>query len=78
MSAKQRWLARVTSFAFPRTFATHWGDTGRNYLCFTAEITTGSKNAVGREVEVQIPDEDAEKLARQILRIIQARKEVGQ
>lgn len=94
MSTKRRWLAKVTSFAFPRTFAvgpmpqardfpdleSHLRAVGEaakkeHHICFTAEITVGGgKKAVGREVEVQIPDEDAERLAHQILRLIEWRK----
>jgi hypothetical protein len=89
-----RWLAKVTSFAFPRTFATttqpprpdayatdeefiaasaEWGRK-HHHLCFTVQIAEGGKAAVGREVEVQVPDEDAERLARQILRLVEWRK----
>lgn len=56
-----RWLARVTSFAFPRRV------NGDDRLCFTVDITDGAKSAKGRKVEVQIPDSEAERLARQIL-----------
>lgn len=56
-----RWLARVTSFAFPR----REGDGNR--LCFTVDITDGPKSAKGRKVEVQIPDTEAERLAGQII-----------
>ena len=66
---KRAWLAKVTSFAFPRTFATAWGDTGEQYVCFTASITKGGKQALGRQVELQLPVEDAERLGQQMLRI---------
>ena len=51
---KRAWLAKVTSFAFPRTFATAWGNTGEHYVCFTGSITKGGKHAVGREIEVAV------------------------
>lgn len=73
-SRRGLWLARVTSFAFPRTFATAWGQDAAHHLCFTAEITEGTKTAVGRQVELQLPDEDAERLADQILRLRDWRK----
>ncbi|MFJ6608139.1 hypothetical protein [Streptomyces lydicus] len=66
---KRTWLAKVTSFTFPRTFARAWGDTGEHYVCFTAEITEGGKQALGREVELQLPVEDAERLGQQMLRM---------
>lgn len=84
------WLAKVTSFAFPRTFATSdkppapdayatdeefiaasaaWGRK-HHHLCFTAQITEGGKAAVGRQVEIQMPIDDAERLAHQMLRMV--------
>ncbi|MFJ8677185.1 hypothetical protein [Streptomyces sp. NPDC093589] len=66
---KRAWLAKVTSFAFPRTFATAWGDTGEHYVCFTGSITKGGKQTIGREIEVQIPVDEAERLGQQMLRI---------
>ncbi|MFB8122081.1 hypothetical protein ACFVG1_12915 [Streptomyces bacillaris] len=68
---KRAWLAKVTSFAFPRTFATAWGDTGEHYVCFTGSITKGGKQAVGREIEVQLSIEDAERLGQQMLRMVE-------
>ncbi|KIF66260.1 hypothetical protein HY68_36755 [Streptomyces sp. AcH 505] len=68
---KRAWLAKVTSFAFPRTFATAWGDTGERYVCFTGSITKGGKPAVGREIEVQMPVDDAERLGQQMLRMVE-------
>ncbi|MDK0525042.1 hypothetical protein [Streptomyces sp. ML-6] len=68
---KRAWLAKVTSFAFPRTFATAWGDAGEHYVCFTGSITKGGKQAVGREIELQLPVEDAERLGQQMLRVVQ-------
>lgn len=67
---KRAWLAKVTSFAFPRTFATAWGDTGEHYVCFTGSITKGGKQTVGREIEVQLPIEDAERLGQQMLKMV--------
>lgn len=68
---KRAWLAKVTSFAFPRTFATAWGDTGEHYVCFTGSITKGGKQAVGREIEVQLPVDDAERLGKQMLSMVE-------
>ncbi|MEU3261028.1 hypothetical protein ABZ694_25100 [Streptomyces albidoflavus] len=68
---KRAWLAKVTSFAFPRTFATAWGDTGKHHVCFTASVTKGGKQAVGREIEVQLPVAEAERLAQQMLRMVE-------
>lgn len=80
MSAR-KWLAKVTSFAFPRTFSTGplpktddvdvLMDAGRphHHVCFTVQITDGGKHAVGREVEVQLPAADAIRLGQQMLRI---------
>jgi hypothetical protein len=69
------WLAKVTSNAFPRCFTQQWDKPAVNHLCFTAEIVEGSKAVAGREVEVQLPDADAERLAHQILRLVQCRKQ---
>ncbi|MFC7794564.1 hypothetical protein [Streptomyces cinereoruber] len=68
---KRTWLAKVASFAFPRTFATAWGDTGEQYVCFTASITKGGKQAVGREIELQLSVEEAERLGQQMLRMVE-------
>lgn len=63
-----RWLARVTSFSFPRPH-----EQGER-LCFTVDITDGPKTAKGRKVEVQIPESDAVTLAEQILRMAGRKK----
>lgn len=80
MSARA-WLAKVSSFAFPRTFSTGplpktddlnvLVQAGRrhHHVCFTVQITDGTKQAVGREVEVQLPADDAIKLGQQMVRI---------
>jgi len=81
---KHAWLAKVTSFAFPRTFST--GPLPKtddltvlaeaawlhHHVCFTAEITHGSKSALGRAIELQLPVDDAERLAQQMLRMVAA------
>jgi hypothetical protein len=67
--SKRTWLAKVTSFAFPRTFASAWGDVGEPYVCFTAAITRGGKQALGRQVELQLSVEEAERLGQQMLRM---------
>lgn len=83
MSA-HRWLAKVTSFAFPRTFSTGplpetddiavLLEAGRrhHHVCFTVRITDGTKHAIGREVEVQIPADEAIKLGQQMVRVATA------
>lgn len=83
MSARA-WLAKVTSFAFPRTFSTGplpktdninvLMEAGRrhHHVCFTVQITDGGKQAVGREVEVQISADEAMKLGQQMVRIATA------
>ncbi|MBP5918704.1 hypothetical protein F3K34_43760 [Streptomyces sp. LBUM 1486] len=83
-SRKRRWLAKVTSFAFPRTFSTGplpktddlsvLLSAGRrhHHVCVTVQITEGGKHAVGREVEVQIPADQAIKLGRQMVRVATA------
>jgi hypothetical protein len=80
-SLRRRWLAKVTSFTFPRTFSTGplpatadvatLRDAARRHLhvCFTVQITDGTKQAVGREVEVQVPADDALRLGQQMARI---------
>ena len=98
MSARRTWLAKVTSFAFPRTFSTgplqtlsavrsligdHQPDAAdvnelveaalrHHHVCFTVEITDGSKHAVGRQVEVQLPADHAMKLGQQMVRVATA------
>jgi hypothetical protein len=81
MSARRAWLAKVTSFAFPRTFSTGplpetsdpavLKEAGRRHLhvCFAVEITHGGKGAIGRQVEIQIPADDALRLSQQMARI---------
>ncbi len=83
MSARV-WLAKVTSFAFPRTFSTGplpktddldvLMEAGRrhHHVCFTVQITEGGKHAVGREIEVQIPADEAMKLGQQMVRVATA------
>lgn len=68
---KRSWLAKVSSAAFPRTFARAWGDAGEPYVCFTVDITEGGKQALDRQVEVQLPVEDAERLGQQMLRMVE-------
>lgn len=78
---RKQWLAKVTSFAFPRTFSTGplpktddmnvlMEDARRHHhACFTVQITDGTKDAVGREIEVQVPADDAIRLGQQMARI---------
>lgn len=84
MSAGRKWLARVTSFAFPRTFsvgplpntedATVFLEAARqqHHVCFTVQITDGSKSAMSREVEVQLPADDAIRLGQQMVQVATA------
>ena len=80
-----QWLAKVTSFAFPRTFyvgalpqtddpATLLEAARRqHHVCFTVQITQGGgKDARHREVEVQVPADKAMQLGQQIVRIAQS------
>lgn len=81
MSARRTWLAKVTSFAFPRTFSTGplpatddvatLRDAARrhHHVCFTVQITDGGKRAVGREVEVQLSADEAMELGPQMVSI---------
>lgn len=81
MSTRRAWLAKATGFVFPRTFSTGslpktddiavLLEAGRrhHHVCFTVQITDGGKHAVGREVEVQLPADDAIRLGQQMLRI---------
>lgn len=59
-----RWLARITSFSYPRERA---GEGAQEpHLCFVVEITNGSKEVRGRRIEVQVPAEDAKDFGRQV------------
>lgn len=71
-----RWLARVTSFVFGRGFNEpgQFGNDPDPHLCFLVEITDGSKLARGKTVEVQVPDDEMERLAKQILRMTKLRR----
>ncbi|MFE0472738.1 hypothetical protein ACFW2V_14085 [Streptomyces sp. NPDC058947] len=68
------WLAKVGSFVYPRRFAGEWGGDPNPHHCIQFEITDGPKALRDRYVEVQIPDDDMERLARQMLSMIEARK----
>jgi hypothetical protein len=84
MSARRTWLAKVTSFAFPRTFSTGplpktddiavlmEAGCRHHHVCFTVQITDGTKHASGREIEVQIPATEAIKLGQQMVRVATA------
>jgi hypothetical protein len=75
------WLAKVTSFTFPRTFAQAWGDDGQQHLCFTVEVTDGGRAALGRQIEVQVPLSEAERLGKQMgsmATTLRAKTEVGE
>src|SRR4051812_20508704 len=84
MNARRTWLAKGARFAFPRTFSTgplpKTGDIARlmeagcrhHHVCFTVQITDGTKHASGREIEVQIPATEAIKLGQQMVRVATA------
>lgn len=71
------WLAKVTSFAFPRTFFTaprgvEHPPREHQRVCFTVEVTEGGgRQGVGREIEVQLPLADAMKFGAQMVRVAQ-------
>ncbi|MFE4915900.1 hypothetical protein ACFRCX_30825 [Streptomyces sp. NPDC056652] len=81
MSARREWLAKVITFAFPRTFSVGplpaTDDTGlllsvarnQHHVCFKVQLTTASKDDVGREVKVQIQADDAIRLGQQMIRV---------
>jgi len=69
VSNRRGWLAKISGFAFPRTFARAWGEDAKHHVCFTVEITDGGKAATGRQVEVQMPVDEAERLGQQMLRM---------
>lgn len=75
---KPKWLAKVTSFSFGRGFNApgEFGNDPDPHLCFTVEITDGSKLARGKAVEVQASDDDMERLAQQILRMAALRRKM--
>lgn len=68
------WLAKVSSFTYPRQFAEKWGADPDPHLCFQIEVTDGPKAARDRYIEIQVTNEDAERLARQILDMLDACK----
>lgn len=74
-----RWLAKVTSFGFPRTFSTGplAGDPessrDHHHVCFTVQVTRGGGQAtVDRDIEVQVPADRAMQLGQQLVRIAQS------
>jgi hypothetical protein len=70
------WLARVTSSVYGRGFMKP-GEFGKDpdpHLCFTVEITDGTKTARGTRVEVQAPDSEMEFLAMQIHNMVELRQ----
>lgn len=81
MSPRREWLAKVITFAFPRTFSVGplpaTDDTGlllaaareQHHVCFKVQLTTASKDDVGREVIVQVQADDAIRLGEQMIRV---------
>lgn|SRR5690606_5931255 len=71
---KANWLAKGVSFAYPRRFAGQWGADPDPHHCIQVEITDGPKALRDRLVEIQMRDDDMERLAKQMLRMIESRK----
>ena len=76
---RYRWLAKVTSFAFPRTFSTGpladapQSSRDHHHVCFTVQVTRGGGQAtVDRDIEVQVPADKAIQLGQQMVRIAQS------
>lgn len=69
------WLARTGGrFTYPRRFAEKWGGDPDPHLCMQIEITDGPKAVRDRYIEIQLPDDEAERLARQMLNMVEARR----
>lgn len=58
------WLAEVISAVFPRAIAWRRGQESVTALCFEVRITDGTKDAVGRKVEIRLSGQDAYFLAK--------------
>jgi hypothetical protein len=58
------WLAQVISTVFPREIAWRRGEESVTALCFEVRITDGTKDAVGRRVEIRLSANDADFLAK--------------
>lgn len=65
---RPRWMAKLMGGSYPR-----WTDKAEPYLCFNVKITEGSKLAVGKMVEVQVPVDEANFFATQMLRTSEAK-----
>lgn len=57
------WLAQPVSAVWPQEIAWRRGEEPVTALCFEVRITDGTKDAVGRRVEVRMSASDAEFLA---------------
>lgn len=57
------WLGQVISAVFPRELAWYREREPDTALCFEVRITDGTKDAVGRKVEIRLSANDAEFLA---------------
>ena len=68
------WLARAIGFVYPRQFAGEWGADPDPHMCIQIEISDGPKVLRDRYIEIQMPDEFAERLARQMLDMVEGRK----
>lgn len=68
------WLAKMGSFAYPRQFDGWWGDDPDPHMCIQVEFTDGPKAVRDRCIEIQMPDDHMERLARQMLDLVEHRK----
>lgn len=62
-----RWLARAGGTAFPRAIAWRREVSPVTAICFEVHITDGTKESVGRKVEVRLSSQDAEILGRSLM-----------
>lgn len=68
------WLAKVDSYSYPRQYAGIWGGDPNPHMCVLIEITDGPKAVRDRYIEIQMTDEDTERLARQMLDMVESRR----
>lgn len=72
------WLGKVVSGVYGRGFMKP-GEFGKDpdpHLCFVVEVTEGVKSTLGKRVEIQAPDSEMELLAKQILSMVELRREM--
>lgn len=75
---RANWLASGISFVYPRQFAGKWGGDPDPHHCIQIEITDGPKAVQDRCIEIHMPDESVERLAKQMLDMIEARRKAGE